>query len=324
MNLSNISIVAPGWIIFGIILSIVYLIIVILVKRRENNKTVPFSSLIEVGNYVYNTTARLNWLGNIIMIIFILTLSFTNSGITYKFLETVSEGVVVLVLDVSNSMIAEDLSPNRLLISRQVSLDFVESLPDGTQIGLVFFNGQVTVKSELSRDKTDIINSLNSLTTADLGPDTAIGESIRVANSMINRDPIAAGVTSNIILITDGESNFGLDPIDYLEENDVEARIFTIGVGQEGETTISILIGGEEQQVPIPGINETQLKLISELTDGEYSRADSPKRFQQVLNSIAENSITSEVERVDSYTFPLSLLAAAFLSLYIFLLNWRE
>lgn len=206
---------------------------------------------------------------------------------------------LMLVLDISISMEATDLSPNRLEAAKSAALDFVRSLPDEVTLGLEFFAGNTYLVSPPVKDHQLILEYLNSLKMEDLRPGTAIGdamlaaiESLRLAqNQKLQMTPdkkqTARQPQGAIILLTDGESNLGIAPNVAVEEAlKQKVTVSTIGIGDEGGTYVRDGI--------FTHLDEVTLQTIAEQTGGDYHRARSVKDFKDIYRKIARKTLHYE------------------------------
>jgi Ca-activated chloride channel family protein len=161
---------------------------------------------------------------------------------------------IVLALDVSRSMCATDVDPNRLSVAQAAARDFVEKQADGTRIGIIVFSGFAQLVVPPTTDREALVEAIDGLTTA---PGTAIGSAIlkgldAIAEINPNVDPVgdapvgqvgAAGsvrfVPDILVLLTDGRNTRGIEPLDavpYAIERGV--RVYTIGFGTAEPTTL--------------------------------------------------------------------------------------
>ncbi len=234
------------------------------------------------------------------------------------------QATIVLAIDVSRSMCATDIEPNRLQAAQKAALSFIERQQSGTQIGIVAFAGFAEVIQPPTNDREALRAAIEGLL---VGYRTAIGSGIlksidaiaeidpNVAPSLSERD-LARGAFAPaiIVLLTDGASNAGPLPLDAAQQA-VERglRVYTIGFGTErGSSSFPYcgaqLVGRE----PMPGgpffgggmggmggggrfrrgIDEETLKQVAALTDAQYYSAESAGELQQVFESLPTHLIT--------------------------------
>lgn len=201
------------------------------------------------------------------------------------------EGIdIMLAVDVSTSMLAEDLKPNRLEAAKQVAADFINGRPNDN-IGLTIFAGQSFTQAPLTVDHAVLLNLFNSV-SCDMAQNgiiedgTAIGLGIANAVSRLKDSKAKSKV---IILLTDGSNNRG--DISPLTAADIAktygVRVYTIGVGSNGTAPYPYQgIGGTQYiQVPVE-IDENTLTQIAETANGHYYRATSNSKLKEVYAEI--------------------------------------
>ena len=201
------------------------------------------------------------------------------------------EGIdIMLAMDVSTSMLAEDLKPNRLEAAKQVAADFINGRPNDN-IGLTVFAGQSFTQSPLTIDHAVLLNLFNSVscsmaTDGIIEDGTAIGLGIANAVSRLKDSKAKSKV---IILLTDGSNNSGdISPLMAAEiAKTYGIRVYTIGVGTNGTAPYPYQgFGGiRYMQVPVE-IDENTLTQIAETADGHYYRATSNSKLKEVYEEI--------------------------------------
>lgn len=236
------------------------------------------------------------------------------------------EGIdIMMVMDVSGSMIAEDLKPNRLEAAKAVGAEFIGSRPNDN-IGIVVFAGESFTQSPLTSDKPSLIGFMNSLSEEMIEEDgTAIG--MGLANA-VNRIKDSQAKSKVIILLTDGSNNRGdIDPQTAAElAKAFNIRVYTIGVGTKGEAPYPFRtpFGIQRQMVKVD-IDEPTLKNIATTTNGEYFRATDNKSLKAIYNEIDQMEKTkisvTEYSKRDERYFPFAILAILFLTCEILLKN---
>ena len=192
----------------------------------------------------------------------------------------------MLAMDVSTSMLAMDLKPNRLEAAKEVAAEFVNGRPNDN-IGLTIFAGESFTQCPLTIDHTVMLNMLNSV-KCDIAAQgiiedgTAIGMGIANAVSRLKESKAKSKV---IILLTDGSNNSGeISPemaADIAKQFGI--RVYTIGVGKNGEAPYPY--GGQIINVPVE-IDENTLTKIANITDGGYYRATSNNKLKEVYEQI--------------------------------------
>ena len=197
-----------------------------------------------------------------------------------------SEGIdIAMVLDISGSMLAEDLKPNRLEAAKKVIDDFVQARTSD-RIGLVVFARDAFTQCPLTIDYSVLRNLLNEIKSGMIEDGTAIGNAI--ANG-VNRLKDSRAKSKVMILLTDGVNNAGeVDPISAAQiAREFNIRVYTIGVGTRGEAPYPVQtpFGTRYQMVPVE-IDENVLKEIAKTTDGEYFRATNNRKLEEIYNTI--------------------------------------
>lgn len=232
------------------------------------------------------------------------------------------EGIdIVLAMDVSTSMLAEDFRPNRLEAAKTVAADFTEGRPND-RMGLVIFSGEAFSQCPLTTDHTVLRELISAVRTGLIDDGTAIGDGLATA---INRLKDSQAISRVIILLTDGENNMGvLDPASAAEIARVFGiRIYTIGVGTRGMAPYPFQtpFGRQYQNVEVK-IDEELLTQVADMTGGKYYRATNNKKLEEIYDEIDQ----MEKSRIDVTEFHkkheeflIPALLALFLLLFEFL-----
>jgi Ca-activated chloride channel family protein len=197
-----------------------------------------------------------------------------------------SEGIsIVLAMDLSGSMLAEDLKPNRIEAAKKVAMDFIDSRPNDL-IGLVVFSGESFTQCPLTSDHDVLKNLMSGLKSGMLVDGTAIGEGLATAVLRLKDSKAKSKV---IILLTDGVNNAGsVAPVMAGEiAKTFGIRVYTIGVGRHGTAPYPFQtpFGIQYQNVPVD-VDETVLREISDGTDAKYFRATDTKSLKQIYAEI--------------------------------------
>jgi Ca-activated chloride channel homolog len=229
------------------------------------------------------------------------------------------EGIdIVLCLDISGSMLAQDFTPNRMEAAKDVASDFIDNRP-ADRIGLVIFSGESFTMCPLTTDRTVLKTQLVNVQSGLLEDGTAIGSGLATGVDRLRNSPSKSKV---IILLTDGENNGGLiDPNTAKEiAKSVGVRVYTVGMGTEGFAPVPVQTpGGVVMQKEKVNIDEKLLTQIAKETGGKYYRAkdnESLKNIYQEIDQLEKSKI--EVTAIKRYTeqfFPFALAAAILLFL---------
>ncbi len=205
---------------------------------------------------------------------------------TDKWKNTTTEGIdIVLALDISSSMLAQDLKPDRLKAAVDVAKNFISERVND-RIGLVVFAGESFTQCPITTDHDVLINLLQEVKTGMIEDGTAIG--MGLANA-VNRLKESEAKSKVIILLTDGENNRGdISPVTAAEiAQNFGIRVYTIGVGTIGQAPypVQTMFGMQTQMMDVK-IDEKTLKEISSITDGEYFRATNNKSLKDIYKKI--------------------------------------
>lgn len=196
------------------------------------------------------------------------------------------EGIdIMLAIDVSTSMLAEDLQPNRLEAAKDVAAEFINGRPNDN-IGLTIFAGESFTQCPLTIDHAVLLNLFNGIQCGIIEDGTAIGMGIANAVTRLKDSKAKSKV---IILLTDGSNNRGdISPLTAAEiAKAFGIRIYTVGVGTNGTAPYPIQVGGSVQYVNVPvDIDEDVLTQIAGTTDGKYFRASSNTKLKEIYKEI--------------------------------------
>lgn len=203
--------------------------------------------------------------------------------------ETVkADGIdIMLVMDLSSSMLAKDFNPDRLEVSKMVAKEFVEKRPYD-RIGLVVFSGESFTQCPLTTDHNILKDFLSSLQTGLLQDGTAIGMGLATA---VNRIKDSDAKSRIIILLTDGVNNAGyIQPMTAAEiAASYGVKVYTIGVGTMGQAVSPIGRRPDGQYVfglSAVEIDTELLQQISDMTGGRYYRSTDRKSLEQIYDEI--------------------------------------
>ena len=229
------------------------------------------------------------------------------------------EGIdIVMAMDVSGSMLARDLKPDRLTSAKRVASDFVEGRP-GDRMGLVIFSGESFTQVPLTTDHAVMLNMLGEMKNGLIDDGTAIGDGLATA---ISRLKDSEAISKVIILLTDGLNNAGsVDPYTAGEMAKLFGiRVYTIGVGSYGTAPYPVQtpFGTQIQQMKVE-IDEKLLTQIAGMTGGKYFRATSNQKLDEVyqeIDKLERSKIeVTEFRRLHEEFYPLVAWALALLLL---------
>ena len=189
-------------------------------------------------------------------------------------------------MDISSSMLAADLKPDRLEASKAVASDFVLGRP-GDRMGLIVFSGETFTQVPLTTDHAMMLNMLKDMKCGMLEDGTAIGDGLA---SAVSRLKDSEAISKVVILLTDGENTAGsIDPMTAAEMAKLFGiRVYTIGAGTRGTAPYPVQtpFGGVKYQQVEVNINDALLQQIADETGGKYFRAESKEKLQQIYDEI--------------------------------------
>jgi len=325
---SNFEFVNPE--LFWILLLFPFLFLWFFFKKNQQTAVLKISSL-----KGFDTSK--NWLAKLRPILFVIRLVVLSLIITAMARpRTVDESTrikttkgidIVIAIDVSASMLARDLKPNRLEALKKVASRFIQARPND-RLGLVEYAGESYTKTPLTSDKNIVLSSLKSIkynTTITGG--TAIGMGLATS---VNRLKESRAKGKVIILLTDGVNNSGFIDPKIASELAVEfgIKVYTIGLGSNGMalSPIGILPNGSFQYGNIQvEIDEELLNQIAETTGGKYFRATSNTKLEEIyaeINKLEKTEIEETKYKSYNELFRPLILAALGLLLFELLLRY--
>lgn len=298
--LSNFEFVHPQW--FWLFLILPVVAFWYYYKRNQQTAALKISS-------IKGFKTPKNWLAKLRPLLFIFRMLALSAIIVAlarprtvdETTRTVSnKGIdIVMAIDVSASMLARDLKPNRLEALKNVAARFIKDRVTD-RIGLVEYAGESFTKTPLTTDKNIVLTSLKSISyNTIIEGGTAIGSGLATS---VNRLKESRAKSKVIILLTDGVNNTGfIDPKIASElATEFEIKVYTIGLGTNGmaQSPIGIRPDGKFQYgMQRVEIDETLLKEIADETGGKYFRATSNTRLEQIYTEI------NELEKTDIEEF---------------------
>lgn len=272
---------------FLLLLLIPYLVWYIL-KRRKNEASIQFSDTSVYAhtpksykNYLLHVPFILRMIALVLLIIVLARPQTTNSWQNSEV-----EGIdIMLAIDVSTSMLAEDLKPNRLEAAKEVAAEFINGRPNDN-IGITLFAGESFTQCPLTVDHAVLLNLIKDVKCGLIEDGTAVGMGIANAVTRLKDSKAKSKV---IILLTDGTNNRGdISPLTAAEiAKEFGIRVYTIGVGTNGTAPYPYPVGGTVQYVNVPvEIDEKTLTQIAGTTEGNYFRATSNTKLKEVYEEI--------------------------------------
>ena len=218
----------------------------------------------------------------------LLILCFARPQSSHTEEEVITEGVdIILALDISSSMLAEDFRPNnRLEAAKLVAKDFIKGRKND-RIGMVVFAAKSFTQCPLTLDYGILLNFIDEVESGMIEDGTAIGMAIANAANRLRDSKAKSKV---VILLTDGQNNKGqLDPITAAKVSQAfDIRIYTVGVGKRGTALYPVddpIFGKRYVQMPVQ-IDEKTLKEIAKITKGSYYRATDKESLDKIFQEI--------------------------------------
>lgn len=308
---------------FGLFIIIPVLIYLYISRNRRVTSSIAVSSIDAKGLETWKNYARhLPFICRLICIsLVIVALAKPQTQNAEQHAE--GEGIdIILCIDVSGSMTAQDFSPNRLEAAKNVAIDFVNKRPTD-RIGVVIFSGESFTQCPLTTDHNVLIAAIQNIRNGLLEDGTAIGSGL---GTSVDRLRNSTSKSKIVVLLTDGENNGGLiDPKTAKEiAKAFGVRVYTIGVGSEGyapqpvNTALGVVIQNEKVT-----IDEKLLREIASETGGQYFRARDDESLKSIYRNI-DGLEKSKVElvnsvRYDDKFFPFVVGALFFLLLEVVL-----
>jgi len=259
-----------------------------------------------------------------VMIVLVLARPQTQNSWKNRTIEGID---IMLAMDVSTSMLAEDLKPNRLDAAKQVAAEFISGRPDDN-IGLTIFAGESFTQCPMTIDHSSLLNLLQNVRTdiAQRGlieDGTAIGMGLANAVSRLKDSKAKSKV---VILLTDGSNNRGdISPLTAAEiAKSLGIRVYTIGVGTNKVAPYPMVVAGGVQYVNIPvEIDSETLRSIAMATDGDFYRATNNRELKNIYKEIdqlekSKLSVTQFSKRYEAFQ-PFAIVAIIALLLEILL-----
>jgi Ca-activated chloride channel family protein len=243
------------------------------------------------------------------------------------------EGIdIMLAMDVSTSMLAEDLKPNRMEAAKDVASEFISSRPNDN-IGLTIFAGEAFTQCPMTTDHQSLLNLLHNVRTdissrGLISDGTAVGMGLANAVSRLKDSKAKSKV---VILLTDGSNNMGdLSPMTSAQiAKSLGIRVYTIGIGTNRVAPYPMPVAGGVQYVNIPvEIDTKTLTDIASTTDGNFYRATNNEQLKKIYSDIDKLEKSklnvkkylqlNEAYKPFAFVALFSLIAELFFKLFIF------
>ncbi len=265
---------------YGIILIVSLLLIYYFKFRKKKFDSMKLSTTKILNKTIRKKTIKENLISIFILLsLFSLFISLSDPMMR---LSGEKEGVnVVLVIDSSGSMQAQDFQPDRISSAKESAVKFIEQLGSKDNVGIVSFSDSTRIVSFLTNDKERAIEKTKSITA---GGGTAIGDGLAMGVDMVTSIPNKKKL---VIFLSDGEQTAGQISIDdaILYAQSEEVNVYTIGVGSEGSVIIGYDWFGRPQYA---NLDEESLKKIALSTNGEYFKATNSLTLEEIYEKLPE------------------------------------
>ena len=317
----NITFGQPWFLLLLIIVPV--LIAWYILKNNKRQGSIIISDVSARGLSSWKTVLRhLPFVLRLLAVIFIIA-AIARPQTMYEEQNADGEGIdIVLCIDVSGSMTAQDLTPNRLEAAKKVAIDFVNKrLTD--RIAVVIFSGESFTQCPLTTDHGVLISAIENIRNGLLEDGTAIGSGL---STSVDRLRTSKSKSRIVVLLTDGENNGGLIDPETAKEiaKAFQIKVYTIGVGTDGYAPqpVNTPMGVVMQRAKV-SIDEKQLKGIAAETGGRYFRAKNNEGLTGIYDEIDQLEKSKvEISTRARYTekfFPFIAAALALLFLEMLL-----
>ena len=290
--------------------------------RRQRQEGLRFGNMDTVKSIPRSARAYLGAVPPILRtaVLGLLILALARPQLKNVVQEHHAEGVdIVLILDTSSSMLAQDFSPNRFEVAREVAADFIDGR-QSDRIGLIVFAAKAYTQAPLTLDYGFLHRMLEDVDIGVIDDGTAIGTALATA---VNRLKESYAESKVIILLTDGQNNRG--EIDPVTASDVAAalgvRVYAVGVGTHGEAPFVVdhPFAGTQRQMVRVEIDEDMLRSVSSNTGGQYFRATDESALRSIYDRIGELETTRiETEVYTDYEDKYASLLWPAVALFLF------
>ena len=309
------SFLAPYWL--SILVPVAGLVVgYLLVQRRRRRYAVRFAALPMLDRVIPRRPGWRRHLPAVLILAGLVGLGLAAARPEVALRVPYDRATVIVAVDISGSMAATDVTPNRLEAAKSAAAAFVADLPETVNVGVVTFAGQATVVTAPTTDHEAARLQIESLTTA--GGGTAIGEAVFTSIELVERLNAAAGdteVPARVVLLSDGDNSAGRDPARAaVAAAESDLPVSTIAYG----TADGVLTNGRGAAQPVP-VDEVALRELAEQTGGTAYTAASGEELAAVYSDIGSSiGWRTEPREITPYLAAASLLVtvlAAALSL---------
>ncbi len=310
---------------FYLLLVIIPMTLWYVFRQKRNTASIQISStapVFKAPRSIRHYLRHLIFLFEVISIaLFTVVLARPQSSRNWENVTT--EGIdIVIALDISSSMLAQDFQPNRLEAAKNVAMEFISGR-EYDRMGLVVFSGEAFTQCPLTTDRAVLLNLFKDIQSGMIEDGTAIGNGLATAAARLKDSDAISRV---VILLTDGENNSGeIAPVTAAEiAKTFGIRVYTIGVGSIGTAPYPVQTpyGIQLRDMDVK-IDEGTLQEISQITDGQYFRATSNTKLEEIYKEIDQLEKSKievrEFSRKSEEFLPFALAGILFLVLSLIL-----
>ncbi len=300
---ANLEFTNPEFLWMLLIIPVLMLWFFLIRKRDSADLSMPSTTGFQKGNFWSKTKPVLYMLRLLALALLIVALARPRNVEVSKRTKTTRGIDIVMAIDVSASMLAKDLKPNRLEALKDVATKFVQKRPND-RIGIVVYAGESFTQTPITSDKTIVQNTIRKIQWGQIEDGTAIGMGL---GSAVNRLKDSKAKSKVIILLTDGVNNTGfVDPKTATElAKQIGIKVYTIGLGTNGTAMFPVAkdLNGKLifRNAPVE-IDEDLLRYIASETEGQYFRATGNKKLESIYNQIDKLEKT-EIEELKYYNY---------------------
>lgn len=272
---------------FWFLLLLLPIAIWLIMRVKDNDASLQVSSTEPFEKMAKPRKIWLYYFPFTLIVVGLLVVVLARPQTSDSYSNSTTEGInIVIAMDISGSMLARDLSPNRLEAAKDVGIEFILSRPNDN-FGLVVFAGESFTQCPLTTNHASLVNLFKQVDFGIIEDGTAIGLGLATA---INRIKNAPGKSKVIILLTDGTNNTGdIAPISAAEiAQSFGIRVYTIGVGTRGMApvpTVDVFGNIHYIQAEVV-IDENTLQKIASTTGGKYFRATNTNSLKEIYSEI--------------------------------------
>jgi Ca-activated chloride channel homolog len=295
------SFVRPSYL-FLLVLVPLLIFIHFIILRRQRSHALTFANFDAIARVKGIDILSKNLFGLVFTAIILVFLILSVSGLTYHRNQFASSFTFTIAIDSSRSMEANDFSPSRMEVAKEVAIDFVDAAPSGSKMAILSFAGNAFIEQDVTDSKSQLKQSIENIQISGVGG-TDINEAIITSSNLIIESE-----SKSIILISDGQINVGTidDAIDYANGRDVIVHAIAMGTAEGGETTF----GG------LTKVDEDILKALAFNTGGQFFKAETRDELAESFREI----MGLKIGRVSTDLTPYLILIAMILFVIEYLL----